>query len=112
MRPAEGREDPPLARRPSRRTFGLIEERKSPVAGTVTSVRARYTGPDTEKHHRSFGDKAAEAWLNAERILIDRGEVICDGGMSYRDVACEWPILGCDPPAGRPLITRRQPPLG
>ncbi|WP_423465011.1 site-specific integrase [Promicromonospora sp. MS192] len=64
-----------MARKPSRRTFGLIEERKSPVTGAVTSIRARYTGPDTEKHHRSFGDKmAAEAWLNAERILIDRGE--------------------------------------
>lgn len=64
-----------MARKPSRRTFGLIEERKSPVTGAVTSIRARYTGPDTEKHYRSFGDKmAAEAWLNAERILIDRGE--------------------------------------
>jgi hypothetical protein len=66
----------PMARsRPSRRTFGLLEERTSAVTGKVTSVRARYVGPDTEKHPRSFGDRiAAEAWLNAERILIDRGE--------------------------------------
>lgn len=45
------------------------------MTGKVTSVRARYVGPDTEKHTGSFGDKmAAEAWLNDERILIDRGE--------------------------------------
>ena len=60
--------------RTTHRTFGLLEERTSAVTGKVTSVRARYVGPDTEKHTRSFGDKmAAEAWLNAERILIDRG---------------------------------------
>jgi integrase len=58
----------------TRRTFGLLEERTSAVTGKVTSVRARYVGPDIEKHTRSFGDNmAAEAWLNAERILIDRG---------------------------------------
>lgn len=48
---------------------------QSPVTGKVTSVRARYVGPDTEKHTRSFGDKmTAEAGLNDERILVDRGE--------------------------------------
>ncbi|MEU4363647.1 hypothetical protein [Promicromonospora sp. NPDC023987] len=42
------------------------------MTGKVTSVRARYSGPDTEKHTRSFGDKlAAEAWLNDERIRYE-----------------------------------------
>jgi integrase len=64
-----------MARRPSRRIFGQVEERRSAVTGAITSWRARYVGPDTEKPGRSFGDKmAAEAWLNDERIVIDRGE--------------------------------------
>lgn len=59
----------------ARRTFGTLEARKNADTGKVTSWRARYLGPDLERHHQSFGDKmAAEAWLNAERILIDRGE--------------------------------------
>lgn len=41
----------------------------------MTGWRARYTGPDAQRHPKTFGDKmAAEAWLNAERILIDRRE--------------------------------------
>lgn len=61
--------------RQARRTFGTLEARKSKDTGKVTSWRARYLGPDLERHHQVFGDKmAAEAWLNAERILIDRGE--------------------------------------
>lgn len=56
-----------------KRTFGELERRKSQQAGAVTSWRARYTGPDLKRHSRNFGDKmAAEAWLNAERLLIDR----------------------------------------
>lgn len=39
------------------------------------SYRATYVGPDTDKHHRSFGDRiAAEMWLGEERKLIDAGE--------------------------------------
>ena len=39
-------------------------------AGKVTRY---HTGPDLMRHSRNFGDKmAAEAWLNAERLLIDR----------------------------------------
>lgn len=64
-----------MASKNPRRTFGLLEPRRSAVTGAITSWRARYVGPDTEKHGRSFGDKmAAAAWLNDERILIDRGE--------------------------------------
>jgi hypothetical protein len=56
-----------------KRTFGELERRKSQQAGAVTGWRARYTGPDLRRHSRNFGDKmAAEAWLNAERLLIDR----------------------------------------
>ncbi|MFD1506770.1 tyrosine recombinase XerC [Georgenia yuyongxinii] len=56
-----------------RRTFGELERRKSQPAGAVIGWRARYTGPDLKRHSRNFGDKmAAEAWLNAERLLIDR----------------------------------------
>jgi integrase len=58
-----------------RRPFGTLEAHTHPKTGKVTSWRARYTGPDTERHPRSFSDKmAAEAWLNDERVLIDRGE--------------------------------------
>ncbi|WP_447925497.1 site-specific integrase [Georgenia muralis] len=56
-----------------KRTFGELERRRSQQAGAVTGWRARYTGPDLMRHSRNFGDKmAAEAWLNAERLLIDR----------------------------------------
>ncbi|WP_460753048.1 hypothetical protein [Myceligenerans cantabricum] len=41
----------------------------------MTSWRARHTGPNTEGYERPFVDKlAGEAWLDAERILVDRGE--------------------------------------
>jgi hypothetical protein len=65
----------PMAKQVSRRPFGTIDERRSGRTGKVTSWRARYTGPDTDRHDRPFVDRmAAEAWLNDERILIDRGE--------------------------------------
>jgi hypothetical protein len=55
-----------------KRTFGELERRKG-QAGTVTGWRARYTAPDLKRHSRGFGDRmAAEAWPNAERLLIDR----------------------------------------
>lgn len=39
------------------------------------TYRARYALPSGARYSRSFGDKmAAEAWLSAERALIDRGE--------------------------------------
>ncbi|RPF21427.1 site-specific integrase [Myceligenerans xiligouense] len=64
-----------MAKETTRRMFGALEARKNRKTGEVTSWRARYTGPDTERHERPFVDKmAGEAWLNAERILIDRGE--------------------------------------
>lgn len=64
-----------MATTPGKRVFGELEKRKSATTGKVTGWRARYTGPDLERHPKTFGDKmAAESWLNAERILIDRGE--------------------------------------
>lgn len=64
----------PMAKKTTRRLFGELEARNSSRTGEVTSWRARYTGPDTERHERPFVDKAGEAWLNAEKIPIDRGE--------------------------------------
>jgi integrase len=64
-----------MAKTSNRRTFGALEAHEHPKTRRVTSWRARYTGPDTDRHGRSFSDRmAAEAWLNEERILIDRGE--------------------------------------
>jgi hypothetical protein len=60
---------------PGKRIFGELERRRSRSTGEVIGWRARYTGPDTQRHSRLFGDKmAADTWLNDERILIDRGE--------------------------------------
>lgn len=59
----------------AKRVFGELEKRTNLRSGKVTGWRARYVGPDTQRHPKTFGDKmAAEAWLNDERILIDRGE--------------------------------------
>jgi hypothetical protein len=59
----------------AKRIFGELEKRTNARTANVAGWRARYVGPDTQRHLRTFGDKmAAEAWLNAERILIDRGE--------------------------------------
>jgi hypothetical protein len=70
-----GGKDHPMAGTSGKRTFGELEKRKNAATGKVTGWRARYTGPDAQRHPKTFGDKmAAEAWLNAERILIDRGE--------------------------------------
>jgi hypothetical protein len=64
-----------MATTPGKRVFGELEKRKSATTGKATGWRARYTGPDLARHPKTFSDKmAAEAWLNAERILIDRGE--------------------------------------
>lgn len=58
-----------------KRTFGELEAHRNRETGAVTGWRARYTGRDLKRHSRSFGDKmAAEAWLNAERLLIDRDQ--------------------------------------
>jgi hypothetical protein len=58
----------------TKRVFGELEKRTNTKSGKVTGWRAWYVGPDTQRHPKTFGDKmAAEAWLNAERILIDRG---------------------------------------
>lgn len=64
-----------MTKKAPRRPFGAIELRTNRKTGKVTSCRARYTGPDADRHEKSFGDQmAAEAWLNDERILIDRGQ--------------------------------------
>jgi hypothetical protein len=64
-----------MAKQASRRTFGALEGRRSLRTEKVTSWRAKYIGPDAGRHERPFVDKmAAEAWLNDERILIDRNE--------------------------------------
>lgn len=56
-----------------RRGFGEVERRVS-AAGKVT-YRARYAMPDGTRHTRTLGTKMdAEAWLAAERTLIDREE--------------------------------------
>src|SRR3954468_1563714 len=55
-----------------RRGFGEVE-RRSARAGV--SYRARYAMPDGTRYSRSFGTKMdSEAWLVAERSLIDREE--------------------------------------
>ena len=70
-----GGKDHPMTGTSGKRTFGELEKRKNAASEKVTGWRARYTGPDAQRHPKTFGDKmAAEAWLNAERILIDRGE--------------------------------------
>lgn len=64
-----------MAGKPAKRVFGELEKRMSARTGKVTGWRARYVGPDMLRHQMTFGDKmAAEAWLNSERILIDRDE--------------------------------------
>lgn len=56
-----------------RRGFGEVERRVS-ATGRVTH-RARYAMPDGTRHSRTLTTKLnAEAWLVAERLLIDREE--------------------------------------
>lgn len=56
-----------------RRGFGEVERRVS-ATGNVTH-RARYAMPDGTRHSRTLTTKMdAEAWLLAERLLIDREE--------------------------------------
>ena len=56
-----------------RRGFGEVERR---VASTGRAAyRARYAMPDGTRHSRTFWTKMdAEAWLAAERWLIDKDE--------------------------------------
>lgn len=55
--------------RQPRRNFGEIEARSS---GTF---RARYTGPDLQRHARTFSESmAAQGWLFDEAKLIERDE--------------------------------------
>lgn len=55
-----------------RRGFGEVERRSS---SSGVSYRARYAMPDGTRYSRSFGTKMdPEAWLAAERFLIDREE--------------------------------------
>lgn len=54
-----------------RRGFGEVERRRN-AAGKVT-YRARYAMPDGTRYSRTLGTKLdAEAWLAAERALVDR----------------------------------------
>src|SRR3954453_3180240 len=54
-----------------RRGFGEVERRVS-RSGEVT-YRARYAMPDGSRFSRTLASKMdAEAWLSAERALIDR----------------------------------------
>lgn len=56
-----------------RRGFGEVERRVG-KAGTV-AYRARFAMPDSTRYSRTFTTKMdAEAWLSAERSLIDRDE--------------------------------------
>jgi len=56
-----------------RRGFGEVERRVS-ASGSVT-YRARYMTPDGNRYSRTLATKLdAEAWLAAERSLIDREE--------------------------------------
>src|SRR6478736_431902 len=56
-----------------RRGFGEVERRVS-AAGSVT-YRARYAMPDGTRYSRTLATRMdAEAWLIAERALIDRDE--------------------------------------
>jgi hypothetical protein len=55
-----------------RRAFGEIERRVG-KSGTV-SYRARYALPDGTRFSRTFATKLnADAWLSAERSLLDKG---------------------------------------
>ena len=56
-----------------RRGFGEIERRVG--AGGSVTYRARYAMPDGTRYSRTLGTKVdAEAWLAAERSLVDREE--------------------------------------
>ena len=56
-----------------RRGFGEVERRKS-ARGEVT-YRARYAMPDGTRYSRTLSTAMdAEAWLVAERTLVDRDE--------------------------------------
>lgn len=56
-----------------RRSFGEVERRVS-VSGAVT-YRARYAMPDGTRYSRTLATRMdADAWLVAERALIDRDE--------------------------------------
>lgn len=57
----------------SRRAFGEIERRR--VQTGKATYRARYMMPNGDRYSRTFGAKVdAEAWLTAERSLVDREE--------------------------------------
>jgi len=56
-----------------RRGFGEVERRVA--ASGRAAYRARYAMPDGTRHSRTFWTKMdAEAWLAAERWLIDKDE--------------------------------------
>jgi hypothetical protein len=58
-----------------KRAFGELEARRSESTKKIFGWQARYVGPDSRRHARSFGDRiAAEAWLAAEHQLINRDE--------------------------------------
>jgi hypothetical protein len=58
-----------------KRGLGMIERRTSASTGTTTGYRARYMGPDLQRHSRTFTAKRdAEAWLAIEERLISRDE--------------------------------------
>jgi len=58
----------------AKRGFGEVERRKNARTKRTTGYRARYHGPDLNRHQRTFTTKVdAEAWLSAEESLIARG---------------------------------------
>jgi integrase len=80
-----------------RRGFGEIERRVS-ATGKVTH-RARYAMPDGTRYSRTLATKMdAEAWLTAERALVDREEWTSPRARqvaeSKRQSAAAWNTVG------------------
>ncbi|MQW77082.1 tyrosine-type recombinase/integrase [Nocardioides sp. dk4132] len=80
-----------------RRGFGEVERRVS-ATGTVTH-RARYAMPDGTRYSRTLATKMdAEAWLAAERALVDREEWTPprarQAAESKRQAAAAWNTFG------------------
>jgi hypothetical protein len=77
-----------MAKNSNRRTFGALEAHKHPKTGKVTSWRARYTGPDTGRHGRSFIDRM----MAETRLPPNADSGSCRTALDHNDLsdASDW----------------------